>query len=265
MHVLLACRFSFSTGAPPALAHHDWSVPQAKKILAQWATVATLLGGAQATVLNFYKQAHTTDSTPQGSWDRTIMAVSCAGLFLEVYGALLATGTIVASITLQSRAPASWGVARRMPDDDEGEGEAEAASAAVFGRTWHQHRHWHDKHGGSLAAAAPPADIRPPCLSATTTAILDRLTVLCSLLIPLGAVCMLAGLLVYSARYLGHSVAATMVATCVAALLATAAAVLVGWQAGRHVCHDEHTHHADGSRPAHRHRTVLAHQTTPHR
>jgi hypothetical protein len=81
----------------PVLSHHDWSIPQAKQILSHWATLATLLAGTQATLMGYYEK-----DNAQGEAFNFVIASSCAGLFLEVYGALLAAATIIASISLQA-------------------------------------------------------------------------------------------------------------------------------------------------------------------
>lgn len=93
--------FSFSMLADlmPVLSHHDWSIPQAKQILAHWATLATLLAGTQATLMGYYEKGEDSDD---GQTFQFVIASSCAGLFLEVYGALLAVATVVASISLQA-------------------------------------------------------------------------------------------------------------------------------------------------------------------
>lgn len=84
-------------GWMPALSHHDWTIPQAKQILSHWATLASLLAGTQATLMGFYEKSKT-----QSPAYKFIIAISCASLFLHIYGALLSAFTIIASISLQA-------------------------------------------------------------------------------------------------------------------------------------------------------------------
>ena len=166
----------------PALSHQDWSIPQAKQILSHWATLATLLAGTQATLMAYYEK-----DLVRGQTYTFVIASSCAGLFLEVYGALLATATIIASISLQS------------------------------------------PQAGSLCSSTPTA--RKP-LSPRSLAILDRMTVACGYIIPLGAACELLGLAAYAAKYQSSSVVISMIVTLAFCVLTTLLAALLGWRAG---------------------------------
>lgn len=200
----------------PTLSHHDWSVPQAKQILSHWATLATLLGGVQATLLAYYSKQEQTGSGEEDPVYRMVIAISCSGLFLEVYGALLAAGTIVASISLQaknSQSNANFGVGSNQQTDRE----------TLLNNGMFSFNGINPSQQSSSSGS---------CLSPRASAILDRLTVLVGFLIPLGAVFELIGLAGYTAHYLGNSVAITMVLTLIIAILVTIAAGFLGIQAG---------------------------------
>lgn len=226
----------------PSLSHHDWTIPQAKQILSHWATLATLLGGVQATLLTYYNknEGNQTDSLVY----RMVISVSCAGLFLEVYGALLAAGTIVASISLQSRQPPSSLPSRRS-DAGPGQGDRSADSdplmsgAAMLGGVGTM------SGDGGVSLFNGGRQTAP--LSPRATAVLDRLTVLVGFLIPLGAVCELVGLAGYAAHFQGSSVAVTMVLTLAGAILSTFAAGLLGLQAGSRAMGRKHAASDTGS------------------
>lgn len=199
----------------PTLSHQDWSVPQAKQILSHWATLATLLGGVQATLLAYYSKQEQTGDGEEDPIYKMVIAISCSALFLEVYGALLAAGTIVASISLQAK-------------------NAQSNDQFVQMKNRQTDRETLLNNGMfSLNAinANPPPSFSPP-LSPRASAILDRLTVLVGFLIPLGAVFELIGLAGYTAHYLGNSVAITMGLTLAVAILVTIIAGLLGMQAG---------------------------------
>lgn len=200
----------------PILSHRDWTIPQAKQILSHWATLSTLLGSVQATLLTFYnKDTRATDmsSTPY----RFVVAVSCSALFLEVYGALLAAGTIVASITLQTRSQNA--VCKSIGQIDQHRGSDQMSLPSVF----------FDQNKDTGPSRIPAQT----CLSPLATAVLDRLTVLCGFIISLGACLELLGLATYGAHALGSSVAIAMLLTLLSAIIATLLAALFGVLAGK--------------------------------
>ncbi|PWN34493.1 uncharacterized protein FA14DRAFT_177898 [Meira miltonrushii] len=201
----------------PSLSHQDWSVPQAKQILSHWATLATLLGGVQATLLAYYSKQEQLGSGEEDPIYRMVIAISCSALFLEVYGALLAAGTIVASISLQAK-NAQSNDPFAQPNNCQTDRET-LLNNGMFSLN---------------AINANPVSSPGPPLSPRASAILDRLTVLVGFLIPLGAVFELIGLAGYTAHYLGNSVAITMGLTLAVAvaILVTIIAGLLGMQAG---------------------------------
>jgi len=195
----------------PTLSHQDWSIPQAKQILSHWATLATLLGGVQATLLAYYSKEEETGTGEKDQVYKMVIAISCSALFLEVYGALLAAGTIVASISLQAKNTQS-------KDSNQQTDRETLLNNGMF-----------SLNAINNANTSPLFD---PPLSPRASAILDRLTDLVGFIIPLGAVFELIGLAGYTAHYLGNSVAITMGLTLAIAILATFAAGLLGMQAG---------------------------------
>lgn len=165
-------------------SHHDWSIPQAKQILSHWATLATLLAGTQATLLGYYEK-----DDAGGTVFNFVIASSCAGLFLEVYGALLAAATIIASISLQAPTQAN-------------------------------------------TISSSSQSLQKKHLSPRATAILDRLTVACGYIIPLGAIFELIGLGTFAAKFQDSSVMISMIVTLAFCVCTTGVAALFGWKAG---------------------------------
>ncbi|PWN90796.1 hypothetical protein FA10DRAFT_123960 [Acaromyces ingoldii] len=193
----------------PALSHSDWTVPQAKQVLASWATLATLLAGTQATLLSYYHQLD------GGTF--AVYGLASAGLCLEVYGALLASITIVCSISFQA------------PDAPKAEHHRGVFGLHASGFT--SSRRTLSSPGGAPQPSMPRNVDRKP-LTARTAAVLDRLALTCGYLIVAGAICELASLAAYSTLYQENSVTIAMGVTLGLCGLATFLAATLGFLHG---------------------------------
>lgn len=177
------------------LVHSDWNIPQAQRVLSTWATLATLLAGTQTTLLTFYERDKTS----------TYIALSFAALFLEIYGALLASINIMISISLQASQASQD--ARQTGGSDTQKAEADLRISQGF--KWQ----WMGPATSSDLPVSTPARSDVPRQGtndnserqnqrATTIAlcILDRLTVSCGYIIPVGGMLQLTGLTIYAVQ-----------------------------------------------------------------
>ncbi|CEH17729.1 hypothetical protein CBOM_04122 [Ceraceosorus bombacis] len=175
-------------GILPSLTHSDWSLPQAKQILSSWATLATLLAGTQTTLLGYYRQSK--------ALDNTVTSLVYAAIVLDVWGALLAVVTIICSITLQSPEASS-----RI---NLGAGTDGGLALGPLGLPRFASTYASDDPFPSRASRSALEKVRTP-LSSRSLCILDRLTYACGLIIPLGGLCELISLAIFSVNQLKHT------------------------------------------------------------
>ncbi|PWN51897.1 hypothetical protein IE53DRAFT_385729 [Violaceomyces palustris] len=146
----------------PNLHHKDWTVPQSKQILTAWATLATLLAGTQTTLLTVFLPAKAGKAT---------LAFAFSALAFEIYGAVLAAFTIMASIAIQAQAASR-------------DGEVEAASVQLEALNDNEY----DLDNTAMNHSG---------ISRRSVSILDKLTVSCGYIVPLGGMLELAGLMIF--------------------------------------------------------------------
>ncbi|PWZ03483.1 hypothetical protein BCV70DRAFT_18196 [Testicularia cyperi] len=206
------------------LVHSDWTVPQAQRVLSTWATLATLLAGTQTTLLTFYERDKTS----------AYIALSFAALFLEIYGALLAAVNIMISISLQASQASSAamgstagggspGPLRLGSSEDAQNTEANIRIGQGFRWQWMGPAQPSTGPVQASKTACPAGDESTSALLRDTGSninsggtvgsgmargkertgtialcILDRLTVACGIIIPLGGTLQLTGLTVYA-------------------------------------------------------------------